>query len=133
MRFRYALLYVRDVAASLDFYGRAFGLPTRFLAEGGQYGELEVDGPVSLGFVGAEQARSNLPGGFQANDPARPPGGFEVGLAVDDVEAAYRKAVAAGATPAAPPARKPWGQTIAYVRDLDGVLVELCSPMDGAA
>jgi lactoylglutathione lyase len=130
MKFRYALLYVQDVAASLAFYGKAFGLPTRFLAEGGQYGELEVDGSVSLGFVGNAQASSNLPDGFVANNPKARPGGFEVGFVVDDVHAAFAKAVKAGARPAAAPATKPWGQTIAYVRDLDGVLVELCSAME---
>ena len=130
MKFRYALLYVQDVAASLRFYEKAFGLKARFLAEGGQYGELEVDGPVSLGFVGNAQAASNLPEGFQANKPKARPGGFEVAFVVDDVQAAYAKAVKAGAHPAAAPATKPWGQVIAYVRDLDGVLVELCSPMD---
>jgi hypothetical protein len=28
-----------------------------------------------------------------------------------------------------PPTVKPWGQTVSYVRDLDGFLVEICSPM----
>ena len=130
MKFRYALLYVQDVAASLRFYEAAFGLKTRFLAEGGQYGELEVDGPVSLGFVGNDQAASNLPQGFVANDPKARPGGFEVAFVVDDVEAAFAKAVKAGAQAAAGPAKKPWGQAIAYVRDRDGVLVELCSPIE---
>jgi lactoylglutathione lyase len=130
MRFRYTLLYVQDVAASLRFYEEAFGLKTRFLAEGGQYGELEVDGPVSLGFVGNAQALSNLPGGFLANHPRNQPGGFEVGFVTDDVAAAFAKAVAAGAAPAAAPTAKPWGQVIAYVRDRDGVLVELCSAIE---
>ena len=130
MKFRYTLLYVQDVAASLRFYGEAFGLPTRFLAEGGQYGELEVEGPVSLGFVSNAQAAGNLPDGFVANDPRARPGGFEVGFVADDVHAAFAKAVQAGARPAAAPATKPWGQTIAYVRDPDGVLVELCSAME---
>ena len=129
MKFRYALLYVQDVAASLKFYDAAFGLKTRFLAEGGQYGELDVEGPVSLGFVGNAQAASNLPDGFQANNPKGRPGGFEVGLVTDDVHAAFAKAVKAGAQPAAAPSTKPWGQIIAYVRDRDGILVELCSPM----
>lgn len=130
MKFRYALLYVRDVAASLKFYEAAFGLKPRFLADGGQYGELEVDGPVALGFVGNSQAASNLPRGFQPNDLKSRPGGFEVAFVTDDVQAAYDHAVKAGATAAAPPASKPWGQVIAYVRDRDGVLVELASPMD---
>lgn len=129
MKFRYTLLYVEDVAASLRFYERAFGLKTRFLAEGGQYGELEVEGPVALGFVGNRQAAGNLPDGFVANNPKARPGGFEIGLVTDDVHAAFAKAVQAGAQPAAAPAAKPWGQVIAYVRDPDGVLVELCSPM----
>ena len=130
MKFRYTLLYVRDVAAALRFYEAAFGLKTRFLAEGGQYGELDVDGPVSLGFVGHSQASSNLPRGFQPNDLQSRPGGFEIAFVVDDVQKAYDQAMRAGATAAAPPAAKPWGQTIAYVRDRDGVLVELASPME---
>ena len=43
--------------------------------------------------------------------------------------AAFARAVAAGATPLKEPVTKPWGQTVAYVRDLDGFLVELCSPI----
>jgi hypothetical protein len=27
-----------------------------------------------------------------------------------------------------PPEKKPWGQTVSYVRDDDGVLVEICTP-----
>lgn len=27
------------------------------------------------------------------------------------------------------PFEKPWGQTVGYVRDINGVLIELCSPM----
>ncbi|MHB1261545.1 MAG: VOC family protein [Thermoplasmatota archaeon] len=129
MKFRYTLVYVQDVAASLKFYDKAFGLKTRFLADGGQYGELEVEGVVSLGFVGNAQATSNLPDGFVANNPKARPGGFEIGLVTEDVQAAFARAVKAGAHPAAAPATKPWGQVIAYVRDRDGVLVELCSPM----
>lgn len=128
MRFRYALLYVPDVAASLAFYEKAFGLQRRFLADGATYGELDT-GEVALGFVTASQARDNLPKGYRANDRREPPGGFEVAFVADDVEAAYRKAVQAGAEPYAPPAKKPWGQVIAYVRDLDGVLVEIAGKM----
>ncbi len=129
MKFRYTLVYVQDVAASLKFYEKAFGLKTRFLAEGGQYGELEVEGVVSLGFVGNTQAAANLPDGFVANNPKARPGGFEIGLVTEDVQAAFAKAVKAGAKPYAQPVTKPWGQVVAYVRDPDGVLVELCSPM----
>jgi len=35
MKFGYTIIYVGDVAASLEFFGRAFGLETRFLHESG--------------------------------------------------------------------------------------------------
>jgi uncharacterized glyoxalase superfamily protein PhnB len=47
----------------------------------------------------------------------------------DDVAGAYARAVAAGAAAVQEPRQKPWGQTVGYVRDLNGVLVELCSPL----
>lgn len=65
--------------------------------------------------------------------PAEPPG-VEVGLVAGDgaaVRLAYEAALAAGCAPVLPPAEKPWGQTVAYVRDCNGLLVELCSSMDG--
>jgi lactoylglutathione lyase len=37
--------------------------------------------------------------------------------------------VDAGAAPLSAPAIKPWGQTVAYVRDPFGTLVELASPL----
>ncbi len=128
MKFAYTILYVRDVPRSIDFYERAFGLTRRFVHESNQYAELETEG-VTLSFAANELAHSNLPGGFTENTPDRPPAGFEIGFTTDDVQAAYKKALAAGATDAAPPKAKPWGQTVAYVRDLDGILVELCTPM----
>jgi len=47
------------------------------------------------------------------------------------VAAAYRRAVDAGAVSVVAPDARPWGQVVAYVRDLNGVLVELCTPMGG--
>ncbi len=66
---------------------------------------------------------------FRPTRPEEPPAAAEVGLVTEDVAGAYARAVAAGATAWLPPAEKPWGQTVSYVRDLNGFLVELCSPM----
>ena len=54
--------------------------------------------------------------------------GAELMLVFADVEAAYARAVKAGAVAVSAPVLKPWGQQVAYVRDAQGVLVELCSP-----
>jgi lactoylglutathione lyase len=125
MRFAYTIVYVGDVAASLDFFERAFGLKRRFLHESGGYGELET-GATALAFASHEVARGNV-GDYLAADAGASPPGIEVGLVCDDVAAACERAVQAGATLLKAPATKPWGQTVAYVRCPDGTLVELCT------
>ncbi|MFD3807975.1 VOC family protein [Streptomyces sp. NPDC058611] len=64
---------------------------------------------------------------FTSQSPA---GGFRIGLEVDDVEAAFRKAVKAGATSAKEPLVRPWGQKVAIVLDPNGVIVELAEPTE---
>lgn len=122
----YVIVYVPSVEASLAFYESAFGLARRFLHESGTYGELET-GATALAFV--DEATSVTKGLFTLNRRAVPAAGVEVGLVVPDVAEAFARAVKAGAAPVLEPAVKPWGQTVAYVRDLDGFLVELCTAM----
>ena len=129
MRFAYTILYVPDVARSIAFYESAFGLTARFVADSGEYGELD-SGPTTLGFAQEDFAAGGR-GGLRAR-PLRPddePPPCEVAFACDDVPAAYDRALAAGATAITEPTQKPWGQTVAYVRDRDGAIVELCTPV----
>jgi len=128
MRYGYTIIYVADVAATLDFYEHAFGLSRRFLHEGGQYGELET-GSTTLAFSRHDLAGSLFPGGYARIQPDQPPVGVELGLVTEDVSGAYARAIAAGAIALQAPAQKPWGQVVGYVRDLNGVIIELCSPM----
>jgi lactoylglutathione lyase len=129
VRFGYTILYVEDVPRSLDFYERALGLERRFLHESGDYGELET-GATALAFATHELAASNLPGIYRGTtaDSGRPP--FEVCFVTEDVEGAYGRAVEAGADAVTEPLTKPWGQDVAYVRDPDGNLIELASPVE---
>ena len=128
MKFSYTILYVKDVSQSVAFYQRALGLKQRFIDESGQYAEMETGG-TALAFAANELAHSNLPQGFQENNLSNLPAGIEVGFVTEDVAAAFSQAVAAGAIAVVNPKTKPWGQTVAYVRDLDGILIELGSPM----
>ena len=130
MKLRWAIVYVRDVEASARFYERAFGLGLRFLAPGGDYAELET-GDTALGLASTALAPSNFAAPIRENDPAEDPAAFEIGFETEDVAAAYARAVEAGAAPLAEPAVKPWGQTVAYVRDPDGILVELGTAAGG--
>ncbi|SEK80353.1 Uncharacterized conserved protein PhnB, glyoxalase superfamily [Roseateles sp. YR242] len=127
MQFAYTIVYVADVAASLEFFEQAFGLQRRFLHESGVYGELETGG-TTLSFARHDIARGNLGHEYRrASDGA--PLGMEIGLSTPDVPSAYAQALQAGAQGLTPPATKPWGQVVAYVRCPDGTLVELCTPI----
>ena len=130
MVFAYTIVYVPDVRASLAFFERAFGLKTRFLHESGAYGEVETGtGGARLAFVDHATARDSLQQDYVAADASPRPLGMEIGFTVPDVQAAFDRAVAAGARPLAAPVTKPWGQTVAYVRCPDGGLVELGTAM----
>jgi catechol 2,3-dioxygenase-like lactoylglutathione lyase family enzyme len=126
MKLGYTILYVPDVRASLRFYEQAFGLTTKFLHEGGDFGELDT-GSTSLAFCSLAllQQMGKTPG---RADAARPVS--EVALVTVDVPAAFARAVTAGATPLQAPEDMPWGQTVAYVADPDGFWVELCTPVE---
>ena len=56
---------------------------------------------------------------------------FEIAFTTDDVSSALDRAVGLGATLIQKPEQMPWGQTVAYAADLDGFLVEICTPMGG--
>jgi lactoylglutathione lyase len=126
----YVILYVKDVSASLTFYEKAFGLSRRFFNDdsGKAYGELET-GAARLAFASLELARTVLKQEVVAASPDKAPLGVEIALVTPDVPALYARAMKAGASSVGEPATKPWGQTVAYLRDKDGHLVELCTPL----
>jgi catechol 2,3-dioxygenase-like lactoylglutathione lyase family enzyme len=125
--FGYVGLYVKDVSRSVEFYERAFGLTRRFITKEQEYGEMQT-GTTRLGFMNAEMVeRVSKNSAF--GDSGKPPTGSEIGFVTTDVAGLYNRAVAAGATAVLPPSDKPWHQTVSYVRDPDGHLVEICSPL----
>ena len=128
MRFGYTIIYTDDVESSIAFFEKAFGIARRFVHESG-YGELET-GATTLAFASHELGNLNVPNGYvKANGGL--PLGIEIALVVENVAQVFDEAVCAGATNIKEPVQKPWGQTVAYVRCPDGVLVEICSPIGG--
>ncbi|MEZ8131978.1 glyoxalase [Enterovibrio norvegicus] len=123
MKFKYTILYVEDVAATLAFYENAFGMKTAMLHESGDYGELS-SGDTTLSF-------SSLALMAQlGKNPSRGDGSapcFEIAFETEEVEKSLNKATAAGAVLVQDVKHMPWGQTTAYVKDLNGFLVEICS------
>ena len=125
MKLRYTIMYVPDVAKAVLFYRDAFGLEIGMQHEGGDYAEMET-GVTRLAFSSVELMRKigKNPG---TPDPKAPV--FEIAFETDDVTGSLETAIAAGATLLLPATQQPWGQTIAYVSDLNGYLVEICSPV----
>jgi catechol 2,3-dioxygenase-like lactoylglutathione lyase family enzyme len=126
----YVILYVNDVATSLAFYEKAFGLARRFFHDdnGKAYGELET-GAARLAFDSIALAEEHLKQKIVAASPDKTPLGVEIALTTPDVPELFKRAVKAGAVTVSEPVTKPWGQTVAYLRDNSGFLVEICTPM----
>ncbi len=127
MRLGYVIHYVEEVERTLAFYQAAFGCARRFVTPEGDYGELETGATAlafaSFGLIGQAGRTAARP------DPAAPTG--EIAFVTGDVAAGFARALKAGAAPVRAPAEMPWGQTVAYVSDPDGFLVEICTPVGG--
>ncbi len=129
MKFGYLIVYVPDVAATMEHYRQAFGLAPGFLHESGTYGEMDT-GSTRLAFAAEELAdlhgfsiRPNRSGDLAA--------GVEIALVSTDPDVDYARALANGAFALSPPKDMPWGQRVSYVRDMNGCIVEICSEING--
>jgi len=126
LKFKYTILYVENVAKTLDFFNKAFGFEQSMLHESGDYGELDT-GSTTLSFsslklmtdIGKNPGRA---------DPSSPV--FEIAFETDDVSSAVARAVKSGARLVQDAERMPWGQTTAYVSESNGFLIEICSPVE---
>lgn len=127
MKFGYTIIYVENVPATVSFYETAFGLNRLFVDESNGYAEMDT-GNTKLAFVSFELAKMNGLELSQFKNPNIPPS-FELAFVTEDVNEAFRKSIAAGASEIKKPIEKPWGQLVGYVKDCNGYLVELCSPM----
>lgn len=125
MQLAYTILYVENVEESLHFYETAFGFNRKMLHESGDYGELDT-GDTTLAFAALSfmEQMGKSPVAATRGKP-----NFEIALTTGNVEAALKKALAAGAELVQEAKQMPWGQTVAYVHDNNGFLIELCTPM----
>jgi catechol 2,3-dioxygenase-like lactoylglutathione lyase family enzyme len=130
MRLGNVSVFVENVPQTVDFYGRVFGLSLLYMHPSQEYAELAT-GDTLLSFIGEKMLSGlKLIGGaeYRKNRPSEQPIGSQIALISDDLQADYMRALAAGAVAVTQPDAKPWGQSVAYVRDNNGFLVELCTP-----
>lgn len=132
VRLGYVFLFVPDVAAAVTFYGRAFELPCRYMDESGMFAELE-SGATVLAFAEDGYAAEANGIAHRPCDPTTAPPGVSLTLVSDRLEDDWARAVEAGAHVVSPPTAKPWGQTVGYLRDPHGLIVEIASAVDYGA
>ena len=133
MKYGYTIIYVKDVIKTLEFYEKAFGFERGMVVEEEgivYYAELK-SGETTIGFASYEMGKMNFDDKYEKITSKGNPVGIELVFVDDNVEVSTNKAVKAGAELIAKPTEKPWGQTVSYVRSIEGTLIEICSPMGG--
>lgn len=113
-----AALTCRDAAAELEFLARAFGATVRLRLDrpSGKVGHAEVQVGSAVLMVGDEWPTE---GKLAPSTLGGSPVGFF--LYVDDVDATYARAVAAGAVPRRPVGDAFWGDRVGVVECPEGV------------
>ncbi|KIL22674.1 hypothetical protein B4134_0330 [Bacillus safensis] len=121
MKMKYTILYVNDVEASIHFYQQVLGFPIKLRVE--SYVEFDT-GDVTLSINSRQDVKDAL--GLTVPDANQASQTFEIGFVVDDVEQTIASMKEKGVSIIKEPAKKPWGQTVAYVSDPDGHFIEIC-------
>ena len=93
------------------------------------YGEL-ISGQTTIAFASNDLGDSNFKNGFKKLESNDKPFGIEMAFSTENIEADFENAIKAGATEYEPIKEKPWGQKVGYLRDINGFLIEICTPMD---
>jgi lactoylglutathione lyase len=128
--FGYTILWVKDVEKEAVFYEKAFGFAVKRRQDMGAFKWAEMaTGETTLAFAGETEIKGMFPAGYSGNDPASGPIAAQVSFVTTDVEGVFQIAVSAGARPIKMPAKMPWGQTWGQLRDPNGVLVSIASPL----
>jgi len=128
MKYGYTIFYVNNVVSTIEFYENAFGFNRKFITPEKDYGEL-ITGETTIAFASIELGNSNLKKGFLKIENSPQPIGMEMAFVTEQIEKDFEKAIKAGAKEVEKINQKPWGQKVGYLRDNNGILIEICTPV----
>lgn len=121
-------MYVEDVTSSISFYEKAFGFKRKFITEENDYGEL-LTGETTISFASLELGANNIASEMIASKSSNLPFSIELSFTTESIELDFKMALENGAILVKEISEKPWGQKVAYVKDNNGFLIEICTPM----
>lgn len=127
IKYGYTILYVADVEKTVAFYVSAFGFTQKLMTPEKDYAELDI-GMTTLAFASHSVAEYNGVAITKLDLQSAAPA-FELAFVTEKVEDAFKQALENGAILVKELAPKPWGQVVGYVRDQNGFLIELCTPV----
>jgi catechol 2,3-dioxygenase-like lactoylglutathione lyase family enzyme len=120
------ILYVGDQARSARFYATVLGVEPVLDVPG--MTELPLTEGARLGLMPAAGIKRLLGDAIAHPDQARGVPRCELYLRVDDPQASYERALAAGARAIEGPRERSWGEIAAYVADPDEHIVAFARP-----
>ena len=129
MKYAYTIIYVENVKETLLFYEKAFGFTQKFITPEQDYGEL-ISGETTISFASIKLGNSNFEEGFEPVSKTKKPFGVEFAFTTETIEEEFQKAIDAGAVVFEPIKEKSWGQKVGYLRDNNGFLIEICTPIN---
>ncbi len=110
-------LLVSNLISSRDYYENKLGLTVSLTDTG--FVEYKL-GDTPLAIFERKHATAMFPSKFMSR-----PGGAVIALKVSDVHKLCKNLEEKGVTPFEGPKKVPWGQTVAYIHDPDGHIIEL--------
>ncbi|EPR66425.1 Lactoylglutathione lyase [Cyclobacterium qasimii M12-11B] len=118
-----------NVKETIAFYEKAFGFHKKFVTPENDYGEL-LSGETTISFASIALGNSNFSKGYNPMVKSDKPAGMEMAFVSENIEEDFKRALDAGATEFEAIKEKPWGQKVGYLRDINGILIEICTPID---
>lgn len=128
IQYAYTILYVNNVPKTMEFYNKAFGFEQKFLTPENDYGEI-ISGTTTIAFASVVLGKSNFKKGFIESRLNEKPFGIELAFTTSEVEKVMKNAIESGAVLLEETITKPWGQKVGYLRDFNGFIIEICTPI----
>lgn len=123
------IFYVDDMAATKAFYKRVFDMEPSFESPAGRFMIMKTQPEGAIAFGLRPFVETHMVGQKTvAATPQTTPLAVEICFTTDNLEALFKKVVSAGASPVVEPKRLPWGDWCAYVKDNNGLFIELTQP-----